>query len=48
MKTQSPDYNTAPKLGKPEKREELKRFVGETITGKGIGGESFQVVPRLY
>lgn len=30
---------TNPKIGKPQKEEELKTLVGETITAEGIGGE---------
>ncbi len=30
---------THPELGKPQKEEELKKLVGETITADGIGGE---------
>jgi glutamate/tyrosine decarboxylase-like PLP-dependent enzyme len=31
--------HTNPKVGKPQKAEELKALVGETVTPKGIGGE---------
>ncbi|PIF00501.1 MAG: aspartate aminotransferase family protein [Maribacter sp.] len=31
---------TTPELGKPQKEEELRKLVGETITPKGIGGEN--------
>jgi glutamate/tyrosine decarboxylase-like PLP-dependent enzyme len=32
--------NTEPPLGVPKTEEELKSLVGETVTGKGIGGEN--------
>ena len=32
--------NANPELGFPKKEEELKMLVGETITEKGIGGET--------
>lgn len=36
--------NTQPELGFPKKEDELKELVGETITPKGIGGETaFQI-----
>lgn len=31
---------TRPEIGKPQKAEELKKLVGETITKEGIGGEN--------
>lgn len=31
---------TRPEIGKPQKAEELKQLVGETITKEGIGGEN--------
>lgn len=30
---------TSPEFGRPKKEEELRKLVGETVTGKGIGGE---------